>query len=148
VRLDDPHRPGQLSGRFATNHSRSDAGSLYAQAGVDIKRIDEAISTVHAELKKIAAEAVTADELRKNEELREGQVGAADRAPSRADHVGLRCKRQQPEEVLAGLDAVTAEDVQRVAQKLVDDQALRLADIRPFRGPGALRAAAGRLIPT
>src|SRR5262249_44412187 len=43
---------------FATNHSYTDAGSLYAQAGVDIDRIDDAIGTVAAELKKIAAEPV------------------------------------------------------------------------------------------
>jgi predicted Zn-dependent peptidase len=34
--------------------------------------------------------------------------------------------------VLAGIEAVTAEDVQRVAQALIDDQALRLAVIGPF----------------
>ena len=28
----------------------------------------------------------------------------------------------EPEEVLAGLDAVTAEDVQRVAQELISDE--------------------------
>ena len=38
----------------------------------------------------------------------------------------------EPEEVLAGVEAVTAEDVQRVAQELIDDQALRLAVIGPF----------------
>ena len=48
---------------FATNHSYTDAGSLYSQAGVDIDRIDEAVETVAEELRKIAAEAVPADEL-------------------------------------------------------------------------------------
>ena len=37
-----------------------------------------------------------------------------------------------PAEVLAGVDAVTAEDVQRVAQELIADDALRLALIGPF----------------
>ena len=41
---------------FATNHAYTDAGSLYAQAGVDIDRIDDAVGTVAAELRKIAAE--------------------------------------------------------------------------------------------
>src|SRR5205807_1936149 len=43
---------------FGLNHSYTDAGSLYAQAGVDIKRIDEAVTTILAELRTIAAEAV------------------------------------------------------------------------------------------
>ena len=37
-----------------------------------------------------------------------------------------------PEEVLAGVDAVTGEDVQRVARDLIDDEKLRLALIGPF----------------
>jgi len=36
------------------------------------------------------------------------------------------------DEVLAGLTAVTAEDVQRVAQDLIADEKLRLALIGPF----------------
>ena len=34
--------------------------------------------------------------------------------------------------MLAGIEAVTAEDVQRVAQELIADEALRLAVIGPF----------------
>jgi predicted Zn-dependent peptidase len=50
---------------------------------------------------------------------------------------GLRrevLERRAPEldEVLAGLNAVTAEDVQRVAQELITDETLRLALIGPF----------------
>ena len=41
---------------YGLNHSYTDAGSLYAQAGVDINRIDDAVSTVAAELRKIAEE--------------------------------------------------------------------------------------------
>jgi predicted Zn-dependent peptidase len=38
----------------------------------------------------------------------------------------------EPEDVLAGLDAVTAEDVQRVAQDVIANRGLRLALIGPF----------------
>ena len=38
----------------------------------------------------------------------------------------------EPEEVLAAIDAVTAEDVQRVAQEIIATNALRLALIGPF----------------
>ena len=38
----------------------------------------------------------------------------------------------EPAEVLAGLDAVTAEDVQRVAQDVIGRNALNLALIGPF----------------
>ena len=44
----------------------------------------------------------------------------------------LEGQAPEPDEVLAGVEAVTAEDVQRVAQELIDDEALRLAVIGPF----------------
>ena len=122
---------------FATNHSYTDAGSLYAQAGVDIDRIDDAISTVAAELKKIAAEAVPPDELLKAKSFAKGRFVLQIESPYGLILFGLRRevlegRAPEPEEVLAGVEAVTAEDVQRVAQELIDDQALRLALIGPF----------------
>ena len=44
----------------------------------------------------------------------------------------LEGRRVEPEEVLAGLDAVTAEDVQRVAQDVIASAGLNLALIGPF----------------
>ena len=38
----------------------------------------------------------------------------------------------EPQEVLDGLDAVTAEDVQRVAQDVIGRNALTLAVVGPF----------------
>jgi predicted Zn-dependent peptidase len=125
---------------FATNHSYTDAGSLYAQAGVDIERIDEAVGTVAAELKKIAAESVPADELRKAKNFAKGRFVLQIESPHGLIMFGLRRevlegRAAEPDEILAGLEAVTAEDVQRVAQELIDDQALRLAVIGPFEDP-------------
>src|SRR6266702_2426562 len=50
---------------FGTNHSYTDTGSLYSQAGVDIDRIDEAVTTIKDELERIAGEPVPSDELEK-----------------------------------------------------------------------------------
>ena len=44
----------------------------------------------------------------------------------------LEGKAVEPEEILAGLDAVTAEDVQRVAQDVIGSDGLNLALIGPF----------------
>ncbi|HZQ66168.1 MAG TPA: pitrilysin family protein [Gaiellaceae bacterium] len=122
---------------FATNHSYTDAGSLYAQAGVDIDRIDEAVGTVAAELRKIAAESVPDDELQKAKNFAKGRFVLQIESPHGLIMFGLRREvlegqAPEPEEVLAGIEAVTAEDVQRVAQELIDDRALRLAVIGPF----------------
>jgi predicted Zn-dependent peptidase len=122
---------------FATNHSYTDAGSLYAQAGVDIDRIDDAVGTVAAELKKIAADAVPEEELRKAKNFAKGRFVLQIESPHGLIMFGLRRevlegRVPEPEEVLAGVEAVSAADVQRVAQELIDDHALRLAVIGPF----------------
>jgi len=122
---------------FATNHAYTDVGTLYAQAGVDIDRIDDAVGTVAAELRKIAADAVPEDELRKAKNFAKGRFVLQIESPHGLLLFGLRREvlegsATEPEEVLAGVEAVTAEDVQRIAQELIDDEALRLAVIGPF----------------
>jgi predicted Zn-dependent peptidase len=122
---------------FGLNHSYTDAGSLYSQAGVDINRIDEAIGTILAELRKVAAEAVPADELEKSRNFAKGRFVLQLESPQGLILFGMRrevLERRAPDlqEVLDGLNAVTAEDVQRVAQDLVSDEKLRLAVIGPF----------------
>jgi predicted Zn-dependent peptidase len=122
---------------FATNHSYTDAGSLYTQAGVDIERIDDAVSTVAAELRKIAAESVPEDELRKAKSFSKGRFVLQIESPHGLITFGLRREvleglAPEPEEILDGIEAVTAEDVQRIAAELIEDGSLRLAVIGPF----------------
>jgi predicted Zn-dependent peptidase len=122
---------------FGLNHSYTDAGSLYAQAGVDINRIDDAVSTVAAELRKAAAEPIPAEELEKARSFAKGRFVLQLENPQGLIMFGLRREVLEgraidPEEVLAGLDAVTGEDVARVAGELVAGDRLRLALIGPF----------------
>ena len=132
---------------FGLNHSYTDAGSLYTQAGVDINRIDEAVTTIAAELRKIAAEPVPADELEKARSFSKGRFVLQLESPQGLIVYGLRKevlegRAPDPEEILAGIDAVTAEDVQRVARDVIaDDRAAARAD-RSVRGRRALRRAA------
>ena len=46
----------------------------------------------------------------------------------------------EPDEVIAGLDAVTAEDIQRVAQDVIASNGLNLALIGPFEDKPAFEA--------
>jgi predicted Zn-dependent peptidase len=122
---------------FATNHAYTDAGSLYAQAGVDIDRIDDAVETVTGELRKIADEAVPEDELNKAKSFAKGRFALQTESPHGLISFGLRREvlegwTPEPQEVIDGIDAVTTEGVQRVATDLIDDRALRLAVIGPF----------------
>jgi predicted Zn-dependent peptidase len=119
------------------NHSYTDAGTLYAQAGVDITRIDDAVSTIATELRKIAAEPLPADELEKARSFAKGRFVLQLETPQGLMMFGLRRevlekRLPDPSEVLAGLDAVTVEDVSRVAQELISADRFRLAVIGPF----------------
>ena len=125
---------------FGVNHSYTDAGSLYSQAGVDINRIDEALTTIAGELKGMAAEPVPSDELEKARSFAKGRFVLQLESPQGLIMFGLRKevlerRAPDPDEVLAGVSAVTAEDVQRVAQDLIAEDRLRLAVIGPFDDP-------------
>ncbi len=122
---------------FGMNNSYTDAGSLFSQAGVDINRIDEAITTIVAELRRIADEPVPADELEKARNFTKGRFILQLESPHGTLMFGLRRevlegRATEPSEVLEGLDAVTAEDIQRVAQDVIGGNALNLAVIGPF----------------
>jgi predicted Zn-dependent peptidase len=122
---------------YAVNHSYTDVGSLLSQAGVDIERVDEAITTIADELKKITDEAVPSDELEKARNVAKGRFVLQTESPHGLIMFGLRREvleghAAEPEEILAGLDAVTAEDVQRVAQDVIGGHGLNLALIGPF----------------
>ena len=124
---------------YASNHAYTDAGSLSAQAGVDLERIDDAVETIVGELRKIAAEPVPAEELEKARAFAKGRFALSLESPHGTIMFGLRREvllgeAEEPDEVIAGIDAVTAEDVQRVAQDVIDKR-LYLALVGPFDDP-------------
>ncbi len=122
---------------FGLNHSYTDAGSLYAQAGVDIKRINDAVTTIVNELRRAAAEPVPPEEMEKARNFAKGRFVLQLESPQGLVMYGLRREVLEgdvadPEEVLAELDKVTAEDLQRVAQDVIGEDGFRLAVIGPF----------------
>src|SRR3954452_8414627 len=122
---------------FGINHSYTDTGSLYSQAGVDINRADEAVETIARELQRIAEEPVEAAELEKSRNLAKGRFLLQLENPQGMIMFGLRREVLEgeavdPQAVQKGLDAVTAEDIQRVAQDVIGSHGLNLALIGPF----------------
>jgi predicted Zn-dependent peptidase len=122
---------------YGYNQGYTDTGTLFAQAGVDIKRIDDAVRTIAAEFGRIADEAVDSDELEKARNYAKGRLVLSLEDPKGMIVFGLRGevlegRIREPDEVLAGYDAVTAADVQRVAQELIREERLNLALLGPF----------------
>src|SRR5919198_5902998 len=133
---------------YGLNHSYTDAGSLYAQAGVDIKRIDDAVSTIAAELRKIADESVPEDELEKAKSFSKGRFVLQLETSQGLIMFGLRrevleSRTPDPEEILEELGKVTAEDVQRVARDVIEARGLNLAVIGPFDDAGRFEKLLG-----
>ena len=125
---------------YGYNQGYTDAGTLFAQGGVDINRIEEAIRTVVAEFERIAREPVSADEMEKARNFAKGRLVLSLEDPRGMILYGLRTevlegRTREPDEVLAGLDAVTVDDIQRVAQDIVREDRLNLAVIGPFDDP-------------
>jgi predicted Zn-dependent peptidase len=125
---------------YGVNHSYTDAGSLYAQAGVDLNRIDEAVTTIAAELRRIVDEPVPEAELSKAKNFAKGRFVLQLENPQGLILFGLRRAvleggAAEPDEVLAAIDAVTAEDVQRVAGEVIGAASLNLALVGPFDDP-------------
>jgi predicted Zn-dependent peptidase len=124
---------------YSSASAYADAGSVAAQAGVDIDRADDAVRTIVGELRRMAEEDVPADELEKARNFSKGRFVLGLESPHGTILFGLRREvleggAVEPEEVLAGLDAVTAADVRRVAQDVLGGR-LYLALVGPFDEP-------------
>jgi predicted Zn-dependent peptidase len=130
---------------YATNQGYTDAGTLYSQAGVDIGRSEEAVETIVREFRRIAEEPVPAEELEKARALAKGRFVLRLENPQGLIVYGLGREvlddpAFEPEEVLAGYDSVTVEDVQRVAQDVIASDRLKLALIGPFEDAAPFEA--------
>jgi predicted Zn-dependent peptidase len=131
---------------YALNSSFTDAGTLVSQAGVDLNRADEAVRVIAHEFHRLAEERVPDDELEKSRALAKGRFVLQTESPNGLMLFGLRRevlegRAAEPEELLVGLDAVTAEDVQRVAQDIIGSNGMRVAVIGPFDDEEPFRTA-------
>jgi predicted Zn-dependent peptidase len=96
------------------------------------------VRTIAGELRRMASEPVPAAELEKARAFAKGRFVLGIESPHGTIMYGLRREvllgqAEEPEAMLAGLDAVTAEDIQRVAQDVITE--LKLAVIGPFDDP-------------
>ena len=115
----------------------TDHGYLATAAGVDNKRIENAISIILNEYKKIKEELVPEKELKKAKEYIKGKLAIAleqsdDLASFYADQWLLKNETLTPEEKLSKIMAVTADDVQEAAKEIFKPEKLNLALIGPF----------------
>jgi len=113
-----------------------DTGYLAVQAGVEHGKLEETISTILTELKKIKEKKVSAEELKKAKAYIKGTMTLA---LETSDHVAEHAatsfinlgKIRTLEEIIKEVDKVTANDIQRVARDIFRTESLNLAVIGP-----------------
>jgi predicted Zn-dependent peptidase len=117
----------------------ADAGTIVSTAGVDPKRVIDAIQVMMEEYRKVSnGEMQLADEeLKKAKEYLKGHM-VLDLEDSRsvagfyAHQELLEDKVENPDEILAQLEAVTKEDVENVGKEFFKNEGLNLALIGNF----------------
>jgi predicted Zn-dependent peptidase len=124
----------------------SDHGTLSVHAGVAPARAVGALDVIARELHHLAEEPISADELERVRGHYEGTLLLAledsySMATRNARSVLQRGYARTPEETLALVEAVTAEDILRLAGMLIAPSALRLAVVGPFDDPEPFAAA-------
>jgi predicted Zn-dependent peptidase len=134
---------------FATSYA--DCGTFGVHAGFDPDQAEEVVAAVANELDRIASEPVQAHELERARaytrgrlELRMEDTGAV--ASWLGTGESLLPRILTVDEVVDRLDAVTADDLLRVARRWVRPGLARLAVLGPFRGRSRFTRALHRWI--
>ena len=120
-----------------------DAGYLATQCGVEHGNLEETIRVILDEYRNIATHLVTDQELTKAKEYIKGKMamgfeGSDDVIEYLVGQEVSRDKIVLPEEKIALLEAVTPEDILRVAKSVFVNKKLNLAIIGPHAGKSKL----------
>jgi len=131
-------RRGLAYSVFTTMAAFDDCGYLAAQAGVDHGKVDLTIKTILDEFQKIAHESVNQEELQKAKDFLKGKSVMSLESSDEVSmfFIDQELKRKKvltPEQVFKKIDAVTAGDIKRIAQKIFWKDGLNLAIIGPHR---------------
>ncbi len=123
---------------WTDSHHDQDAGYLVAQAGIDNKRIEKAIQIILKNYKMIRDKKVGQKELRKAKDYIKGRtILNMEESDDQAYFYGfqelLTNKVLTLEEKFAKIEAVTANDIQRVTRDIFRPEKLNLALIGPFK---------------
>lgn len=116
----------------------ADAGAVEISAGVDPAQLPAAIEAILAELARLVDQAVGEEELAKSKAYLAGGLELRmDDTRHLASWIGgqeaLHDRVYTLDDALAAVEAVRSEDIQRLAQTLFRDDALRMAVVAPGR---------------
>jgi len=122
-----------------------DTGYFVVQAGVEHGKLKKTVETILTEFKKIKRTKVSSEELKKAKSYIKGTMTLA---LETSDHVAenaatslINLGRVRPlEEIIKGVEKVSAADIQRVARDIFTTSGLNLAILGPHSSEDALRS--------
>jgi predicted Zn-dependent peptidase len=115
-----------------------DTGAFAVYAGVDPKKTVEAAQALLEQLALVRDAGVSDEELHKAKELSKGRLLLRmEDTRNVSGWIGgqeiLNRIVRTPDEVVAMVDAVTGDDIRRIAKKLLDERKLSMALVGPFK---------------
>lgn len=121
----------------------NDTGAISIQAGLDKKRLDDAVVAILAELKKMKTELISNEELINAKAYIKGQTAIAlEDSSTLAAWYGkqsvLTGKLISPNVKMKAIDMVTAKDVKRLAQHIFLKNHINIASIGPYESTSHL----------
>ena len=121
---------------YSYHHGYSDAGAVKMYVGSTTGNVEEAVQIIAGQLERIREETVTEEELqRTKEQLKSSTILAMESTAARMTRIGRSVitgtELLTPEEIAARIDAVTAADVQRLANDHLKLENMYLAAVGP-----------------
>ena len=121
---------------YSYHQSYSDAGAIKTYVGSTTGNVEEAVGIIVREMGKMRTEPVDAEELeRTKQQLKSSTLLALESTAARMNRVGrsviLGTELLSPEEIAARIEAVTAEDVMRLANEHLDTEKMYLSAVGP-----------------
>ncbi|MBU1705767.1 insulinase family protein [Patescibacteria group bacterium] len=130
------------------NTSYEDTGCFMIQSGLDQRRLPEAMATILEEIEKMKTEGVSDQELADAKNNLRGRSllkleDSSDRAEWYANQEVFLAEAETPEEWLKKHEAVTREQVQAMARRILLTETMSLAAIGPYGSGEEFIEAAG-----
>ncbi len=121
-----------------------DSGAIIIRAGIDQERVEEALTAILDQLTLIKSD-ITERELNRVKEMNKGRLQLAlEDTRSVANWLGIQEVLLENiltlEEVISLIDAVTLNDLKRVANKLIINNRLNLAMVGPIKNEEKIRS--------
>ena len=115
----------------------SDGGTLTVYAGTRQKEVERVLDVVRREIRRMAANAITRDELKRTKDQMKGSLMLSlESSHSRMNKLAkdelIKGKHTTLDEMTRAIDAVTLKQMERVAQELLDESSMAITGLGPL----------------